>query len=233
MASFSFDYLVTVFLPGALLTFASGIALNTFDPCSAKIAWDLAANHQWLAVMVVTLASAFFGIFLSSLWGWIENHLADPRRAKKLGVTIAGYNEEWHLYVDSLNEGQGNSYISRVVLLWQFESRTALALILLAFAAFAAAASTVAIIFSLILGVMGVVLYAAGERHHAELATIRHRWYWEKASKAPGVADVRNCVHVRWDRRNRRVEMFGLFLLRAGAKVLGTKIHWTSRCSGR
>ena len=216
MTGFGFGYLVSMFLPGSFLLAACAVALRKVDPRAAQIAWAFLAGNEWLAVIVLTLGAVFLGIFLSSIWDWIETHHSDSKRASELGISRRQYEEEWNLYVDDLKPEQ-NPYVSRMVLFWRFESRCALALLALALTLLVIGVTSTIRLCGVLTLLASVVLYLAGERSHRWLAKYRHRHYGEKVSaKEP----LPNSAKITWELDTGLRVRLGKVFLRTALRLL-------------
>lgn len=132
MYNFGFNIFLSTLLPGLLVSVAVYMLLDNVIPYSEFIIWiDSARNNELLFTILLLLSSSFFGELTGSFTGIFERKVLDPIAAKHLMITSEQYDEEWRLYLRSLDSG-GNPYISSNAITFKFELRTFLAFLLLA-----------------------------------------------------------------------------------------------------
>lgn len=171
VTAFGFEVLVTYLLPGILATIAvlvaHGVAL---DEAMAILKW--AQEAQFLASFVMLSLFTLFGALIASLQAVLESWLLDRLTPKLMNKEHDQFDKEWDYYINNLPM---NSYISRVVLFFQFETRLGLASIILGATLFSLSMS-----HAVVLMVLGVIFYWIGVSHHKELGLIRESFFRDK-----------------------------------------------------
>lgn len=172
MYQFGFEVLITVLVPGLLLTGAAVLAADVwaegdFDTLIAPLEGSAFAEGVALLVVAATLGSA-----LATMMWVLELKVIDPMTAEKLKVCDDQFDREWSRYVDSLTK-EHNSHISRMVQAFYFELRagaaglvTSVVLVL---------ATDVATWIPLTLAALCAVMVNDSFRLHYHLARFRHR----------------------------------------------------------
>lgn len=171
VTAFGFEVLVTYLLPGILATMAvfmwHGVGLN-----EAKSIIKWAQEAQFLASFVMLSLFTLFGALIASLQAMLESWILDKLTPKLMNKEHSQFDEEWDYYINNL---PNNSYISRVVLFFQFETRLGLAAIILGVTLF-----SLSMLHAFILTIFGVVIYGIGVAHHKELGIIRESFFKDK-----------------------------------------------------
>ena len=171
VTAFGFEVLVTYLLPGILATIAvfiwHGVGMNE---ARTIISW--AQEAQFLASFVMLSLFTLFGALIASLQAILESRFLDRLTPWLMKKDHDKFDEEWDYYINNL---PNNSYISRVVLFFQFETRLGLAAIILGVTLLG-----VSMLHALILTFFGVVIYGIGVAHHKELGIIREIFFKDK-----------------------------------------------------
>jgi len=180
MQSLGFETLVTTLLPGMLLLLALFFA--AVPPENWDAALETLEAHDTLLTVGLLLVAALLGMILASLLGVLEWRVYDRvatcvLKRKAPGYSRDTYLAEWSKYLDSLEEKK-NPFVDRLVLYYFFESRTAVALLLLSWALRSSEHpdnpyST----WWFMPGVFGAFLLVQSFFVHCELASFRHRRY--------------------------------------------------------
>lgn len=172
VTAFGFEVLVTYLLPGILATIAV-LVWHGIDIEGAKklIAW--AQDAQFLASFLLIASFTLLGALIASLQALLESNLLDWQTSKMLGKEQDQFNVEWGHYINNLPE---NSYISRVALFFQFETRIGLASLVLGFTLF-----KISVVHAGVFILLGLIFYWIGSLHHRELAVFRESFYNAKA----------------------------------------------------
>ncbi len=164
--SFGFEVLVTYILPGFIAAssalIAHGMSLN-----QVRVILEWSAKSEIIASLVMVSAIALFGAGIASIQALLETYVLDKYTTRKLNICSKKFDEQWQYYIMNL---QRNSYISRVVLFFQFETRLGLSLVLLGFAAF-----RLSWVHGVIFMLIGFLFYRIGMLHHLELAEYRQQ----------------------------------------------------------
>ncbi len=169
--SFGFEVLVTYLLPGFIAVLSALIAHGmSMDKINIILEWSTKA--EIIVSLVLVSVIALFGAGIASIQALFETYIIDKCTTRKLNICSSKFDEQWQYYIKNLER---NSYISRVVLFFQFETRIGLALALLGLAAFRFS-WVHAVIFILI----GCLFYRIGMFHHLELAEYRQQIYDDK-----------------------------------------------------
>lgn len=167
VTAFGFEVLVTYLLPGILATVAvlvwHGVGIN-----EARAIFQWAQGAQFLASLLLLSLFTLFGALIASLQAVLESWLLDWLTPKLMNKDHSRFDEEWDFYINKL---PNNSYISRVVLFFQFETRLGVASMILGTTLFWLSA-----VHAIIFIVLGVVFYMIGISHHKELALIREQY---------------------------------------------------------
>ena len=164
VTGFGFEILVTYLLPGILATAAVAIAHGiTIEEVDSILTW--AKDAQLLASVILITSFALFGALIASLQAVLETWILDKLTPKIMGKDKNKYYEEWDYYIQNLPK---NSYISRVVLFFQFETRLGLASIILGLTLF-----KLSCVHAIIFILLGIFFYIIGVFHHKELAEFR------------------------------------------------------------
>jgi hypothetical protein len=177
MEKLGYQILVTILLPGALLLAAIWLAFGgIFLGSHAFLLVERVFEQEWVAGGAILLASSLLGTLLGSVLDSLESYTYDVWAARDMQLTEDAYWEEWLKFVDSLAKTT-NPFIDQMALYFFFESRTAVASIVLGvtwalvswhFGEFAIAATLI---------VIAVVLFAASVETHRVLADYRHRHF--------------------------------------------------------
>lgn len=171
VTAFGFEVLVTYLLPGILATIAVLLAHGiSVDEAKGIIHW--AEKAQFLASFVMLSLFTLFGALVASLQAVLESILLDRLTPRLMKKTHSQFDEEWDYYINNLPT---NSYISRVVLFFQFETRLGLASVLLGITLF-----SLSVLHALVLVILGLGFYWIGVSHHKELAVIRENYFNNK-----------------------------------------------------
>ncbi len=170
ISNYGFEVLITYLLPGIIAVIAVAIAHGVgFEQMKALLTW--ATEAEFLSAFLGLASIALLGAIIATVQAIIETYILDKITPRLLGISNAVFCQEWDDYLKALPT-EKNSYISRVVLFFQFETRMGLALLLLGGILFklswAHAITAIA---------MGVVLYLVGIAHHRELASYRHKQF--------------------------------------------------------
>jgi len=161
---FGFEILVTYLLPGILATGAVVIAHGIGAEGANKILiWS--KDAQLLASILLITSFALFGALIASLQAVLETCILDKITPKIMGKAKDKYFEEWDYYIKNLPK---NSYVSRVVLFFQFETRLGLASFILGLTLF-----KLSCVHAIIFILLGIFFYIIGVFHHKELAEFR------------------------------------------------------------
>lgn len=164
--NFGFEVLVTFLLPGFLATLAAAIAYGiSKDQLLELITW--AERAQFIASFLLLAAVAIAGAIIASIQAVLETRILDNLAPCYLKISREIFDAEWNRYIYDL-PCKPNSYISRVVLFFQFETRLGVAAILL---------GSVITWHGMFIFISGLALYCIGIMHHIELAKFRHRHY--------------------------------------------------------
>jgi hypothetical protein len=180
MQSLGFETLVTTLLPGTILLLAVFFAAVPPQEWDAVLA-SLEA-HDTLLTVGLLLVAALLGTILASLMSVLEWQVYDRVATRVLRRRMPGYSRdtylaEWNNYLDSL-ETKKNPFVDRMVLYLFFESRTAVALLLLAWALCRSAhPDNPYADYWYWPGLIGAFLLLQSFFAHYELASFRHRRY--------------------------------------------------------
>lgn len=176
MANLGYETLLTILIPGATVFTSFWILLLHNFPKSKLIAHlNYITSKEWLFGVFLLVSSAFLGQVIASFMGLVEEFILDRCRRKKMGIGKVQYEREWYRYVDSLDEGSRNSWISRCVLTFYFESRMAFALLIFSTSILFHIKSNWGGILFITLSGLGALGFWKSIRTHAELAKIRRR----------------------------------------------------------
>ncbi len=169
--NFGFEILVTFLLPGFLAVLAVVVAhgISKYQLLEI-IAW--AESAQFIASFVLLAAVALAGAIVASIQAVLETFVLDYVAPCHLKISRGVFEEEWNKYISDLSNNR-NSYISRVVLFFQFETRLGVAAVLLGLATVCRWPSW----YGVFVLISGLVFYCIGTMHHIELAKFRHRHY--------------------------------------------------------
>ena len=180
MHHFGFRLLLIVLLPGFMLAASAWLILDRFFDGSRiyHIIHGMLGN-EWQFAMVVLLASALSGTICATLFSYIEERVFDPSRIREFKVsdkdyTKTSYDEEWNAYVDSLGEDR-NSYVSWMTMMFFFESRTALAIVVFGVAWALWSRNAGEFVVAALLIVLAYGLYLTSNDSHRVLAKYRRR----------------------------------------------------------
>ena len=176
-SSYGFEVLVTYLLPG-LAALAAVLIAHGLDLEKAKEMLTWAADAQFLSTFLIFAGIALMGAIVATGQAILETAVLDRVTSWRLNITAEQFTNEWIDYVKALPRSK-NSYISRVVLFFQFETRMGLAFVVLSGFLLKLSCS-----HALTALVTGVILYAVGMSHHKELAYYRHKCF-EKYDSAP------------------------------------------------
>jgi hypothetical protein len=130
--SFGFEVLVTYLLPGFIAALSALIA-HGMNLNQARVILEWSAKAEIISSLVMVSVIVLFGAGIASIQALLETYALDKCTTRKLNICSEKFNEQWQYYIMNL---QRNSYISRVVLFFQFETRLGLSLFLLGLAAF-------------------------------------------------------------------------------------------------
>ena len=170
VTAFGFEVLVTYLLPGILATMAvlvwHGVGIS-----EAKAIFQWAQEAQFLASFLLLSAFTLFGALIASLQTVLESVLLDWLTPSRMSKTRAQFDSEWEYFIQNL---PNNSYVSRVVLYLQFETRLGLAAFILGVSLL-----SISIAHGVIFIVLGLVFYWIGSLHHTELGVIRETYFNE------------------------------------------------------
>jgi hypothetical protein len=170
VTAFGFEVLVTYLLPGILATMAV-LVWHGIDIEGAKklVAW--AQDAQFLSSFLLLASFTLLGALVASLQALIEANFLDWLTSKMLDKEQTQFNVEWNHYINNLPE---NSYISRVALYFQFETRIGLASLILGLTLF-----KVSVVHAGVFILLGLVFYWIGSLHHRELGAFRENFFNE------------------------------------------------------
>lgn len=169
VTSFGFEVLLTFLLPGVLAT-AAVLMIHGVTPAQLAAMLKWAREAEFLAVVLLLSSIAMLGALIASLQAWLESVLLDRLTAWRLGKNTEMFQREWDNYVHRLPR---NSYISRVVLFFQFETRLGLAAVILGAVTILCVSAWHGVAFI----VIGSFLYWMGTGHHQELAIFREQFF--------------------------------------------------------
>jgi hypothetical protein len=185
MHAFGYRILVTVLLPGAMVTAALWLFFERFLPDSRVYQLMLMVlSQEWMGAVVLLLGATLLGTFLASIMSYAECYTLDVWLPKQMGITPEDYHAEWTAYVDSLEKAE-NPHITQITLYFWFESRTAVASIILGvmWALYGWSLSEFLAAVALIL--LGFLLSLTARSSHDLLADYRHRkWPLGQAAEA-------------------------------------------------
>lgn len=169
-SGYGFEVLVTYLLPGIAALLAVLIA-HGVDAEKAQVILNWAAAAQFLSTFIIFAGIALMGAIVASGQAILETFLLDRLTSKRLKISRKEFSSEWTEYVKALPASK-NSYIARVVLFFQFETRMGLSFLVLGLFLFKLSCTHAVI--SLL---TGIILYLIGISHHKELAEYRHRCF--------------------------------------------------------
>lgn len=133
MDKIGYDILVSVMLPGAMLTLAAWmISGHLLAPHELRAIVGSLAPNSALQTVALLLLTGFLGTALASLADLFEERILDRDQAARMNLSANDYLEQWLKYVDSLEDARNPKNSLRV--LWMhFEMRSGLAGLALAF----------------------------------------------------------------------------------------------------
>lgn len=187
--SFGFATLITVFLPR--LTLAMGVLfILQSDPGwmeRQKAVLPLFTElKEWQQTFAALAIISLLGSLIAAVNGLLESFIYDRITRQRLKIEMGHYNDHWHEYLYRVSK-EANSYVSRVVIWFLFESRMAVAVaVALVFAFYLIEAEdrelSVAVLFVSAFLALGFL----GYHHHKELAEYRRvaYWYWKSLRDA-------------------------------------------------
>jgi hypothetical protein len=191
--------LLTLVVPGAVLLFAlvmfgwpwlqpyGNTAFDAIRSIRSGQNVDMAIMIT-AALAVLAIAAYVLSLLLGTLLGvviaYFEAKVLDPHAARELGITDEEYWQDWCRYVDHLDEHK-NSYISKTVASFLFESRASLASLI---AAGLLPYSSAPLFVAAVVWSLGVMVGIAGIHDHESLAEYRHRRFG-KTGRLPGDAE--------------------------------------------
>jgi hypothetical protein len=176
--SFGFGTLITVFLPGVALAIGILVVLQS-DP-GWKAQQDSVLNvfsqmKEWQQTFSALAIISLLGSLIGTTNGLLESLIYDRVTPHRMGISRADFNAHWQEYLYRLSK-ENNSYVSRVVTWFLFESRMAVA-ILLVFVFYMVEGfdreMSTAILLLVAVGALGYL----GYHHHRELAEYRRHWH--------------------------------------------------------
>lgn len=168
--AFGFEVLVTFLLPGLLVLFGIGLYID-WPPCALNDLLKFAKEAQFLATFALLGAIALLGTIVASLQAVLESLLLDRLTPKLMGISPVIFYDDWDKYIVNL-KAYKNSYVSRVVLYFQFETRLGLSLVFCGTAIFSWSWE-----IGLLVIAIGLAFYGIGAFHHKELGHYRHNLF--------------------------------------------------------
>ncbi len=175
MEKLGYQILVTVLLPGTLLLAAAWLAFgDIFLGSHAFLLVETFLRSEWIGGGSLLLAAALLGTLLGSLMDSLEVHTFDVWTSREQSLTPDDYWEEWLKYVDSLEKGS-NPFIDQMALYFFFESRTAVAALVLGITWGFISWGSGEVVIAMILVATAGVLFRAARETHGILAAYRHR----------------------------------------------------------
>lgn len=171
VTEFGFEVLVTYLLPGILATLAV-FAWHGVGVAEAKQILDWAQQAQFLASLLMLSLFTLFGALIASLQALLESWILDRLTPWLMNKAPGHFDREWDYFINRLPT---NSYISRVVLFFQFETRLGLASLILGITLL-----SLSLLHGVLFIVLGFVFYLIGIGHHRELASIRESYFQEQ-----------------------------------------------------
>jgi hypothetical protein len=229
--------LQTVFIPGVILLVAIGCLFGpsvwTSLPSSVADALKsladvlrspdvftkgggaFATGILAIGAILAYLLAMFLGLLLAVVSGYLEYHLLDGWRARKLKVPDDDYQRHWDDYLDSLEKAH-NSYVTKQVTAFHFEARSAIALAVLAAGILWRSGGTfVGWVLFLISLALAVCLFIAAVDDHRMLAMFRKRRFDRKPETTAKPEDALRVLVELWCKRGE------VKLLRLVLPVLG------------
>lgn len=181
-SSIGFEALITYFVPGIVALLAvvigHGVGLS-----KAQEFLEKGAEAEFLSTFLFISATAIMGAIVAAIQAVFETFFMDRLTPLLVGISRQQFEDEWLAYVRTLTN-ERNSYIARVVLFFQFETRLGLAFIALG-----------ACLFRLTCGhamlalFTGIGLYLVGLLHHYELGVYRHKIFDKDSAEAASIPE--------------------------------------------
>lgn len=170
VTAFGFEVLVTFLLPGILATLAVFV-WHGVDAEQAKVILGWAQDSQFLASFLLLSSFTLLGALIASIQALLESLFLDRLTSSRMKKASGQFDTEWYFFIRHLPE---NSYVSRVVLFFQFETRLGLAALILGISLLG-----LSVIHGVIFTLLGVVFYWIGSLHHTELGLLRETYFNE------------------------------------------------------
>jgi hypothetical protein len=168
-SSITVESVLTLLLPGLLLAVALLVIWRPNDAqLERMLSWIKEAD--FLSALLAFSAFGLLGAIIASVQEALETWVLDAITPRRIGVARQEYNDHWFKYVDSL-PANSNPYISRLVTFLQYETRLALAGMVLAWAVL----HQFSIAYGIVLFALSLGLYWMGMSHHKELAILRQK----------------------------------------------------------
>ena len=168
-SSISVESVLTLLLPGLLLAVALVVLWKpSEDQLQRVLSWSKEAD--FLSALLVFSAFGLLGAIVASAQDALEAWVLDAITPRRIGIARQEYNDHWFKYVASLPENS-NPYVSRLVMFLQYETRIALAGMVLAWAVLC----QISVGYGSVLFALSIGLYWMGMSHHKELAILRQR----------------------------------------------------------
>lgn len=163
---FGFDVLVTFLLPGLLIAISIGMFVDWQVGQMDKVfVWMKEA--QFISAFLILGVVALLGTIVASIQALFESLVLDRLTPKLMSITEETFKDDWEKYIRDLDKYR-NTYVTRVVLFFQFETRLGLSIIFFGISLCSWSAG-----YALLSGVVGVIFYAIGIFHHKELGEYR------------------------------------------------------------
>jgi len=175
--SFGFPILVTVFLPGLTLAIGMLLVLQAHPAILGSYQESFttlfAELDEWQKTFAAIAIISLLGSIVAALNGWVEALFYDRIAPWRLGISKVEFDDQWYEYLYRLCR-ERNAYVSRIVVAFLFESRMAVALLLIAMTLLIANAPSWAtfgcFISALIFGWLGAA-------HHETLGLFRKKMF--------------------------------------------------------
>ncbi|MBV2138607.1 MAG: hypothetical protein KUF79_17505 [Candidatus Thiodiazotropha sp. (ex Ctena orbiculata)] len=163
---YAFQTLITYLLPGIIAAFAV-IVWHGVTEKQLEAMIKFGKDAQFLASLAIISIVTLAGALIASIQAALETWILDRITPALIGISRQDFNKQWSNYISNLNEYK-NSYISRVVLFFQFETRIGLSTIVLGIALF-----RISWPHAIVVIIIGLVFYSMGISHHKELGEYR------------------------------------------------------------
>jgi hypothetical protein len=169
---FGFETLITVLIPGLLLTAGGALALEEWAPGDLDILVQPLKGQGFEQGVALLVVAATLGSALATMLWVFEVRILDRFTAWRLDICDEQFDREWSRYVDSLTK-EHNSHISRMVQAFYFELRCGVAG--MGVAILVAATTDVADWVPVVLALLSMVMALDAARLHLHLARFRRR----------------------------------------------------------